>query len=64
MPDAERREFAAEKHFTHEAVKRREWRTNLKSAPPKGEGLGILWDKRGGWLEVWGEMIGGKKKVT
>ena len=45
MPDAERWEFAAEKHFTHEAVKRGEWRTNLKSAPPKGEGLGILWDK-------------------
>ena len=63
MPNAEMQGFAAEKGFVQEAVKRGEGKTSLDSAPHKGEGLEILWEKEGGWPEVWGVMMGGKKKV-
>ena len=61
---AERQGFAAEKGFVHEAIRQGEGRTSLESAPHKGEGLEILWEKERGWPEVWGVMIGGKKKMT
>ena len=38
-------------------------RTSLKSTFLKVRGLGYLWDKEAGWSEMWGKIIGGKKKV-
>ena len=38
-------------------------RTSLKSTFLKVKGLGYLWDKEAEWPEIWGKIIGGKRKV-
>lgn len=41
----------------------RDVRTSLKSTFLKVKSLGYLWDKEAEWPEMWGKIIGGKRKV-
>ena len=55
-PNPETPRYAAEKGFIHKAAKHRDKRTSLKSTFMKVRGSRYLWDKEGGWSEVWGKM--------
>ena len=41
----------------------RDVRTSLKSTFLKVKSLGYIWDKEAEWPEMWGKIIGGKRKV-